>query len=64
MRSVHWSTLRNVRILNDPYGWNEQKIILTDRYDAGVLENPQFYFIRQLRVVYEMIYSQLRGRYR
>ena len=41
MRSVHWSTLRSVRILNDPYGWNEQKIILTDRYDAGILDNPR-----------------------
>ena len=39
IRSVK-STLRSVRPLNDPYGSNELNKRLTDRYDAGVLDNP------------------------
>ena len=39
IRSVN-STLRSVRHLNDPYGWNELNMPLTDRYNAGVLDNP------------------------
>ena len=35
------STLRSVRPLNDPYGSNELNKPLTDRYSAGVLDNPQ-----------------------
>ena len=35
------STLRTVRPLNDPYGSNELNKPLTDRYNAGVLDNPQ-----------------------
>ena len=35
------STLRSVRPLNDPYGSNELNKPLTDRYNAGVLDNPQ-----------------------
>ena len=31
--------LQTVRALNDPYGWNEL-IVLTDHYNAGVLDNP------------------------
>ena len=34
------STLRSVRPLNDPYGSNELNKPLTDRYNAGVLDNP------------------------
>ena len=37
------STLRSVRPLNDPYGSNELNKPLTDRYNAGVLDNPQFF---------------------
>ena len=33
------STLRSVRPLNDPYGSNELNKPLTDRYNAGVLDN-------------------------
>ena len=40
IRSVN-STLRSVRDLNDLYGWNELNMPLTDRYNAGVLDNPQ-----------------------
>ena len=40
IRSVK-STLRSVRPLNDPYGSNELNKPLTDRYNAGVLDNPQ-----------------------
>ena len=32
--------LQIVRALNDPYGWNELNMFLTDRYNAGVLDNP------------------------
>ena len=35
------STLRSVSPLNDPYGSNELNKPLTDRYNAGVLDNPQ-----------------------
>ena len=31
---------RSVRALNDPYGSNELNTFLTDRYNAGVLDNP------------------------
>ena len=34
------SSLRSVRSLNDPYGSNELNKPLTDRYNAGVLDNP------------------------
>ena len=34
------SILRSVRPLNDPYGSNKLNKPLTDRYDAGVLDNP------------------------
>ena len=34
------STLRSVRPLNDPYRSNELNKPLTDRYNAGVLDNP------------------------
>ena len=40
IRSVN-STLRSVRHLYDPYGWNELNMPLTDRYNAGVLDNPR-----------------------
>ena len=33
------STLRSVRPLNDPFGSNELNKPLTDRYNAGVLDN-------------------------
>ena len=39
IRSVK-STLRSVGPLNDPYGSNELNKPLTDRYNAGVLDNP------------------------
>ena len=35
------STLRSVTPLNDPYGSNELNKPLTDRYNAGVLDNPR-----------------------
>ena len=35
------STLRSVEPLNDPYGSNELNKPLTDRYNAGVLDNPE-----------------------
>ena len=35
------STLRSVGPLNDPYGSNELNKPLTDRYNAGVLDNPE-----------------------
>ena len=38
-RSVN-STLRSVRAFNYPYGSNELNVPLTDRYNAGVLDNP------------------------
>ena len=34
-------TLRSVRALNDPYGWNDLNMLSTDRYNAGVLDNHQ-----------------------
>ena len=34
------STQRSVRALNHPYRWNELNLLLTDRYNAGVLDNP------------------------
>ena len=39
MRSVN-CTLRSVRAINDTHGWNELNMLLTDRYNAGVLNNP------------------------
>ena len=39
--SVNSKGLRSVRPLNDPYGSNELNKPLTDRYNAGVLDNPQ-----------------------
>ena len=47
------STLRSVRPLNDPYGSNELNKPLTDRYNAGVLDNPndplKAYSVRSIR---------------
>ena len=38
-------TLRSVRALFDPHGWNELNMLLTDRYNAGVLDNPQLSYM-------------------
>ena len=43
------SPLRSVRPLNDPYGSNELNKPLTDRYNAGVLDNPQMGFTLNFR---------------
>ena len=31
----------------DPHGWDKLNLCLTDRYNAGVLDNPRITFIQE-----------------